>query len=507
MSDITCRSERSRSDSLAGRITFPTEEVSPLPLAYFGALPPTVTSGRSVRQHTRVLDRPIPVNQPTATPSNSGTTRLLWTIALPAMLTNVATALFGLADMWAIGRLGDAPAQGAVELGAKYMMGLLNVFNFLRTSTVALTAQSAGRGDRTAQGQTLARAMAVALGIGALLLMAMHWAIPIGLDLLEAKGQVRTDAQLYIGIRYWSGPVWLGNCVLVGWLIGQRLGRHVLVVEIIANAVHIALDLLLVLVMHWGVAGVASATLGSEILKFTLLAAIVLRQPAAREAFAAARDRATWHRSALARLFALNRDLFARTLLLTAAILIFARSGAQHGPVTLAANGILFQLFMLSTLMLDGFENASQVLCGEALGAKDRARFSETVRLALIWGGVIGAGLTLAYAVGGAPLAAWFSTDGQVIATTETYIPWVIALPLVGVASFVLDGVFVGAGWTRAMLGTMAVAMALYLLLLWLLGPLVNHGLWAAFTVFFAVRAAGQFVVLPRLTRRSFSAS
>jgi len=57
------------------------------------------------------------------------------------------------------------------------------------------------------------------------------------------------------------------------------------------------------------------------------------------------------------------------------------------------------------------------------------------------------------------------------------------------------------------MLGTMAVAMALYLLLLWLLGPLVNHGLWAAFTVFFAVRAAGQFVVLPRLTRRSFSAS
>ena len=164
------------------------------------------------------------------------------------MLTNVATALFGLADMWAIGRLGDAPAQGAVELGAKYMMGLLNVFNFLRTSTVALTAQSAGRGDRTAQGQTLARAMAVALGIGALLLMAMHWAIPIGLDLLEAKGQVRTDAQLYIGIRYWSGPVWLGNCVLVGWLIGQRLVRHVLVVEIIANAVHIALDLLLVLV-------------------------------------------------------------------------------------------------------------------------------------------------------------------------------------------------------------------------------------------------------------------
>ncbi|MCT2399811.1 MATE family efflux transporter [Novosphingobium mangrovi (ex Huang et al. 2023)] len=441
------------------------------------------------------------------TPARTDTARLLWTIALPAMLTNVATALFGLADMWAIGRLGDAPAQGAVELGAKYMMGLLNVFNFLRTSTVALTAQGAGSGDRAAQGQTLARAMAVALGIGGLLLMAMHWAIPIGLDLLEARDQVRADAQLYIGIRYWAGPVWLGNCVLVGWLIGRRLVRHVLVVEITANAVHITLDLLLVLVAHWGVAGVAFATLGSEILKFALLAAIVLRQPAAREAFAAARSRATWHRAALARLFALNRDLFARTVLLTAAILIFARSGAQHGPVTLAANGILFQLFMLSTLILDGFESASQVLCGEARGADDRARFTRAIRAALLWGGVTGLVLTGIYALAGAPLAAGFSTDGTVVAATGTYVVWVIALPLVGVASFVLDGVFVGAGWTRAMLGTMAAAMALYLLLLWLLHPLGNHGLWTAFTVFFVVRALGQFLVLPRLTRRSFSPS
>lgn len=433
--------------------------------------------------------------------------RVLWTIALPAMLTNVATALFGLADIWAIGRLGDAPAQGAVELGAKLMMGLLNAFNFLRTSTVALTAQGSGSGDRAAQGQTLARAMAVALGIGALLLAAMPWAVPAGLDLLEAKGQVRDDAHIYVSIRYWAAPVWLGNCVLVGWLIGQRRVRPVLVVEIAANAVHIALDLFLVLVLHRGVAGVALATLGSELLKALLLTAIVLRQPAAREAFAAARRRATWRRDALGRLFALNRDLFVRTLLLTGAMLIFARSGAQHGPVTLAANGILFQLFMLATLILDGFESAAQVLCGEASGAGDRQRFTAAVRAALLWGGATGLVLSLAYAGIGAPLAAGFSTDPRVIAATAAHVPWVIALPLVGVASFVLDGVFVGAGWTRAMLATMAAAIALYLLLLWLLHPLGNHGLWTAFTVFFAARAAGQFLVLPGWTRRSFSAS
>lgn len=449
---------------------------------------------------TRVPPLPLPSPKPSIGPA-----RLLWAIALPAMLTNVATALFGLADMWAIGRLGDAPAQGAVELGAKYMMGLLNVFNFLRTSTVALTAQGAGRGDPQAQAETLTRALAVALGIGCVLLCLMPLAIPLGLDLLEASGPLRANARHYIEIRYWAGPLWLGNCVLVGWLIGQRLVRHVLIVEIAANAVHIALDLFLVLVAGWGVTGVATATFSSELFKFALLAVLVFRRPEAGTAFALAGLRSTWRRSELARLFALNRDLFLRTLLLTAALLAFARTGAQAGPVTLAANGILFQLFMLATLLLDGFESAAQVLCGEALGADDRARFRATVRSALWWGGVMGLAITAAYGLGGKALAAAFSTDPHVIAETAIYAPWLVGLPLLGVSAYVLDGVFVGAGWTRAMMGTMLGAMGIYALLLWLMHPWGNHGLWAAFTLFFVMRAIGQAAVLPRLMRRSFS--
>ncbi|MEZ5736367.1 MAG: hypothetical protein R3E09_11320 [Novosphingobium sp.] len=66
-------------------------------------------------------------------------------------------------------------------------------------------------------------------------------------------------------------------------------------------------------------------------------------------------------------------DLFLRTLLLTGAMSTLRRGGAQQGLAgSLAANGILFQLFMLSTLILDGFENAAQVLCGEARGARSR---------------------------------------------------------------------------------------------------------------------------------------
>jgi len=421
------------------------------------------------------------------------------------MLTNVATALFGLADMWVIGRLGDAPAQGAVELGAKFMMGLFTIFNFLRTGTIALTAQATGRADSEQQAAALTRALAASLGIGLLLLFLQPLAINAGLSLLEAEGQVATHARTYISIRYWAGAAWLVNCVLIGWLIGQRRVKTVLVVEILANVLHVALDLALVLWLHWGVAGVAVATVSSELLKMALLIVLVAKVPAARQAWQLAACRSTCAGSAMRELFSLNRDLFLRTTLLTAAMMLFARAGAQQGPVILAANGILFQLFMLSTLALDGFESAAQVLCGEAKGGGKRAQFIAMVRTNLAWGVLVGIAISAAYLVFGKSLAATFSTDPHVTAGTGRFIWWVTLLPILGVASFVMDGIYLGAGWTRGMLVTMIVAMTAYCGLLFGVSPLSNDALWFAFALFFVIRAAGQAYLMPGLIRRTFT--
>lgn len=431
--------------------------------------------------------------------------RAIWAIALPSMLTNVATALFGLADMWVIGRLGEATAQGAVEVGAKLLMTLLIVFNFLRSGTTALTAQAAGREDEAAQAATLTRGLAVALLIGALLLFAQPVVVRLGLQMLGAGGEVAALAKTYVDIRYWGGLAWLLNAVLVGWLIGRRRMRAVLAVEVGANLFHIALDVALVLGLGLGVAGVAVATLTSETAKLAALVVIAVREGPARRALSLIGDAATWRASELVALFRLNRDLFARTLLLMAATVLLTRAGAQQGATVLASNAILYQLFMLAALILDGFESAAQVLCGEALGARDRRRFERLVRTLLLWGGAGAVLIAGVYGLAGPRLAASFSTDPSVISATGTLAVWAIALPLAGVASFVFDGVFIGSSWTRAMLLSMAAALAVFVLLLVVARPLGNHGLWLAFSLFFVARAAGQAWMLPGLIRRSFA--
>lgn len=432
--------------------------------------------------------------------------RTILAIALPSMLTNVATALFGLADLWVIGRLGVASAQGAVEIGAKLLMTVLVVFNFLRSGTVALTAQAAGREDDTAQAATLVRGLAAALAIGLVLLLARSLVIGLGLRMLGASGPVIGLARTYVDIRYWGAIPWLLNAVLVGWLIGRRRMRTVLAVEVGANIVHVALDLTLVLGLRLGVAGVAVATLSSETLKLAALIAMAAGEAPARSAMGLLRSRATWRAGELLALFRLNRDLLGRTALLMTATVLLTRTGARQGPSILAANAILYQLFMLSALLLDGFESAAQVLCGEALGARDRARFDAVVHATLAWAAGGAVLVTLVYALTGARFAAAFSTDPTVVATTGAYAGWAVAMPLAGVASFVFDGVFIGSSWTRAMLVSMGAALAVFVAALLAFRSLGNHGLWLAFTLFFVARAVGQAWLLPGLTRRSFAA-
>jgi MATE family multidrug resistance protein len=431
--------------------------------------------------------------------------RAIWSIALPAMATNVATALIGVADVWVIGQLGDAAAQGAVEVGARLLMTLLVVFNFLKTATTGLTAQATGGGDAVAVAATLLRALGFALAIGLVLLLLKPLVVPVGLDLLAAEGAVREQAATYVDIRYWAAPFWLLSAALTGWLVGLRRVRTVLVVEIFINLVHVGLDVLLVLWLGMGIEGVAATTLASEALKFGLLLAVLRPSLAPAALAASARSPEVWRAGALLALLRVNRDLFLRTLLLMAAFLLLTRRGAEQGAVTLAANAILLQMFMLSALLLDAFENAAQVLCGEAVGAREHDRFLFVMKLTLWRGGVVALALSTLFAAAGTPIVSSFSTDAAVVAAATAFSDWLLVIPLAGVVSFVFDGVFIGATWTRAMLLTMAAAVAVDIVALELAAPLGNHGLWLAFTLFLAARALAQAALLPSLARRTFA--
>ncbi|QPC99648.1 MATE family efflux transporter [Qipengyuania soli] len=440
------------------------------------------------------------MNSRRANPTPNIDTRVIWAIALPAMITNVATALIGVGDMWIVGQLGDAATQGAVDVGAKLFAVLFTVMNFLKTGTTGLVAQAGTRLGQREQAAIILRGLVVGFAIAIVLLIAKPVLLPLMLRALGADGDVAIAARTYADIRYWSAPAVMANFAFVGFLVGRRRMREVLVIEIAYNALNVALGLWLALGLDWGIAGIGWSSFIAEFAKLGACAFLVRRRDAAdlREAIA---DRAHLSLAALRPFLSVNRDLFLRTVVLMVALAALTRLGAERGPVVLAANGIIYQLFVLSALLLDGFENAAQVLNGERMGAEDREGFIAYVR-AILWRGFAVAGLlAILFALAGRTIIESFAATGAVAHEASAMLPWLIAIPFAGIASFVFDGVFVGASWTRALLVSMAGAAAGYAVLLWLTWPFGNSGLWLSFVAFLVLRAGLQMAQMPRLLR------
>jgi MATE family multidrug resistance protein len=427
--------------------------------------------------------------------------RRMLLIALPMTLSHVTTPLLGLVDATVIGRLGEPHLLGAVALGAVIFDFLFWSFGSLRMATAGLTAQATGAGDAREVDRTLARALVVAGAVG-LGLVALQWPIAAAAFRLAGASEAVTGAlATYFAVRIWSAPFTLANYVILGSTLGRARTDLGLVLQVAINVANIVLSIAFVMGFGLGVAGAALGTLLAEIVGVGL-GVVVLRRLGSNPfavPWSEVRDRA-----AMLRTLAINRDIMIRTVALALAFAIFTSMGARTGDVTLAANAVLYNMFLIGGYFLDGFATAAETLCGQAIGARDERGFRRAVHVSLVWS--LGFGLLVCgvFLGGGGLFIDFVSTSPEVRAHARDYLVFAALTPFVGAAAFAFDGIYIGATWTRALRDLMLAAFALYGLTLLLAGSLGNTGLWIAFLVFLAVRGIGQALLCPRLTRQAF---
>ena len=427
--------------------------------------------------------------------------RQVWRLALPIVLSNMTVPLLGLVDTAVIGHL-DAPVHlASVAVGALIFTFLYWTLIFLRMGTGGLTAQAFGAGDADEIRAALARPMLVAGGLAALML-ALQLPISWGaFAIVEASADVEALAREYFFIRICGAPATLANFVLLGWFLGMQNSRAMLAQMVCVNAVNIVLDLVFVVGLDMGVAGVAAASAIAEYAGLALglaLAARILKTTGGRWERARILDRV-----ALRHTVAVNRDILLRTVLLIAAFAYFTMQGARLGELVLAANAVLMNFFTIYSHAVDSFSHAVEAMVGRALGARSRAGFVRAVTACGIWALGVSLLVTLVFAAAGGPIVRGLTDLAEVRAVAGEHLGWLIALPLVTVAAFVLDGVFVGATRAREMRNAMIVCFALYLPLAWTL-PSVwgNHGLWAALLVLMVLRGLTLGWLYARIERR-----
>ena len=434
--------------------------------------------------------------------------RRVFALAIPLILSNLTQPLLSTVDTILSGHLPGPAALGGVALGGIFFNAIFWTFGFLRMATTGLVAQSHGASDHDEIRNHFTRALLTAILIGSLILVIQKPLISIALDLLGATPEVHANALIYCSIRIWSAPASLANYTILGYLLGRQRARSALILQAVINIVNVAVALFLVLARHWGIAGIATATVSAEWTGCLIgLAIVAFSGLNLLQIFHMQNWPTILHGPSLKRLVALNRDILLRTVSLVAAYALFARTGAQSGDAILAANSVLLNFHWIASYGLDGFANAAEALVGESIGAQRRDDYRSILRACSVSAFAVAALTALAYWIFGRQIIAIFTNQQPIRALAAQFLPWMILTPLISVWSFLFDGIFIGATRAHDLRNSMLLAFAGFLVLdLTLHHYFGNHGLWAAMLGFMVLRAASLYLRLPRVEQSSFSA-
>ena len=430
--------------------------------------------------------------------------RYLLQKAWPIILANASVPLLGLVDTAVIGNIGSITDLGAIAFGALIFSFVYWSFGFLRMGTTGFAAQASGAGDQQEVRAVLGRALLIALCLGVVLIL-IQW--PIGLaafSLLDGSAPVEAVAQQYFDIRIWGAPATLATFALMGLLIGLGKSRTLLIVQLFLNGLNILLDVWFAGILGWGASGIALGTVIAEWTTVLLAGWLVYRTLNERKLL----TEVFWPKakimdlSALLKTASANLDIMLRTLILVFSFAFFINQSAKFGDTVLAGNHILLQLIAFSAFFLDGYAFVVEALVGSAIGAKRSDVFDLAVWRSTVLALITAILLALVIALVG-DIAVMLMTDiSSVRLAANQLLPFAALYVLFSFAAFQLDGIFIGASFTRQMRDAAALSIAVYFIAWWALSDQHGiQGLWGAMIIYVVARAVALLLFYPSLRR------
>lgn len=345
-----------------------------------------------------------------------------------------------LVDTLFVSSLGTSALAG-VGLAATATFALY-CFSFgLLRGVKTLVSQAIGAGRRDELASHLDAGLVAALVLG-LLTVVLGQVAASFLPLLAETEAAGIAAQQYLEIRVAGAPVVLLFVALREHRYGLGDSRSPMVGGLVGNALNIALNWVLVMVLHWGVRGSALATLlghGAE------LAVVALAYRG--EAFGPFR---AWWRTVRASdlkvLFDVGTPTGVQFLLEMGSFALLTAIVSRIGEHQLAAHQIAIQVIHFSFLPTVAFAEAGAVMAGQAVGADRDDLVPRVARTALLLSCAYTGLWTLAMPLFATDLAGLFTDEAALAATAVRLLYVASCFQIADGAATVARGVLRGAG-------------------------------------------------------------
>ena len=319
--------------------------------------------------------------------------RNLVCFALPYLLSYFLQTLYGLADLFIIGRFADVASTTAVSVGSQVMHMVTVVIVGLAMGTTVSIAHAVGAGDRAgaarAVGNTVTVFAAAALVLTAVL---VFLARPIA-AVMSTPAEAVDGVVRYLTICFLGIPFITAYNVISSVFRGLGDSKSPMIFIAIACAVNIGLDVLFMGPLALGPAGAALGTTLSQAVSVAVSLAVVLRRRSLGLTGADLRP----DRAVTGRILRVGLPVAAQDGLIQVAFLLITVIANRRGLTDAAAVGIVEKFISFLFLVPSSMLSAVSALGAQNFGAGKPERARRTLAWAICFS--VGFGLCAAAVV------------------------------------------------------------------------------------------------------------
>jgi multidrug resistance protein, MATE family len=364
--------------------------------------------------------------------------RALVRLAWPITVSMVSFSAMTLASTAFVAHLGADELAGVGLAGVVGFTLVCFGIGLLRgAKTLVSQAIGAGRGERVPH--LLAAALVLAAGLGVAALVAGQLLAPL-LSRLTASPRAGAFAAEYLAIRSLGAPLVLVFAALREARYGAGDSTAPMRASLAGNGVNIALDVILILGLDWGVRGAAIATIAGNVTELGLLAWVMRGQL----------GKLRWARDALRAVWAEGVPNGLQFIMEVGSFLILTVLVARMSAVDAAAHQLVLHLVNVSFLPAHALAEAAAVLVGQAVGAGRDELVPRVARRAFAISAIYATVCLVVFALLGGAIARAMASGDAALADRATVLVYIgLAFLVADAANVVARGVLRGASDVR----------------------------------------------------------
>ena len=333
--------------------------------------------------------------------------------SVPLILSGVLQLLFNAADVIVVGRFAGDNSLAAVGSTSSFINLMLNLFIGLSIGSSVVSANYFGAGKIRELRNTVHTSILLSIysGIG-LTILGVIFARPI-LHLMQAPEEVLVLAVLYLRIYF------AGISATVIFNFGSALLRakgdtkRPLYILMVAGVINVILNLIFVICFRMDVAGVALATVISQIFAAAFVVVLLMRE---EDGFKLELRKLKIHKYILIHIIKIGVPAGFQGMMFSISNMVIQSSVNSFGPVVIAGSSAGINIEGFVYLAMNGFSQGALTFVSQNMGAGQKDRIKKLMFISLLTVLVVGEGLGFLVVIFARQILGIYSKNPLVIA-------------------------------------------------------------------------------------------